>query len=331
MWKATALTTDDEHDHPRREAPAADAETSQRESDSPAAVAEGSAGQGVRWGVRIGAAATVSAMFLTLGLHGSNPAEGSAGASLEDVAASAATALAGTQLAEVTDAQMIDRVRRASAAARTARSQARAALTAQEEDPEPTIVGKRFTTVALNVRTRPNEDAKILVVLDRADKVTITDGKKAGWREVVYKGQTRWVKSAYLSKTKPKPRPKGPSSAPCSAYSGGSGMESGLTHNAIRVHRAVCAAFPSVTTYGGVRGGGGNHGSGRAVDIMVSGGTGDAIAAYVRAHAAQLGVTEVIWRQRIWTTQRASEGWRWMSDRGSATDNHYDHVHVTVG
>ncbi len=93
----------------------------------------------------------------------------------------------------------------------------------------------------------------------------------------------------------------------------------------------MCAEFPSVTTYGGTRGGGGNHGTGHAVDIMVSGGTGDEIAAYVRAHAAELGVTEVIWQQRIWTTQRASEGWRGMSDRGSATANHYDHVHVTVG
>ena len=63
---------------------------------------------------------------------------------------------------------------------------------------------------------------------------------------------------------------------------------------------------------------------------MVTGSTGDAIAAYVRANAAALGVTEVIWEQKIWTTQRASEGWRWMSNRGSATANHYDHVHVTT-
>ena len=37
------------------------------------------------------------------------------------------------------------------------------------------------------------------------------------------------------------------------------------------VHRAVCAAFPSITSYGTFRGGGGDHGSGRAIDIMVSG------------------------------------------------------------
>jgi hypothetical protein len=43
-----------------------------------------------------------------------------------------------------------------------------------------------------------------------------------------------------------------------------------------------------------------------------------------------LGVSEVIWSQRIWTVERSSDGWRWMEDRGSDTANHYDHVHVTV-
>jgi hypothetical protein len=54
------------------------------------------------------------------------------------------------------------------------------------------------------------------------------------------------------------------------------------------------------------------------------------IANWVRANASRLGVSEVLYSQRIWTVQRSSEGWRFMSDRGSATANHYDHVHVTV-
>jgi hypothetical protein len=57
---------------------------------------------------------------------------------------------------------------------------------------------------------------------------------------------------------------------------------------------------------------------------------GQQMANWVRAHAKQLGVSEVIYRQHIWTVQRSSEGWRGMSDRGSATANHYDHVHVSV-
>lgn len=105
---------------------------------------------------------------------------------------------------------------------------------------------------------------------------------------------------------------------------------SGVNARAAAVHRAVCAKFPSIRNYGGYRPGGGNHTAGRAVDIMVSGSLGWRVAKYVRANAGRLGATEVIYSRNIWTTQRSSEGWRWMSDRGSVTANHYDHVHVTT-
>jgi hypothetical protein len=214
---------------------------------------------------------------------------------------------------------------RAAAVSRSARSAERGTL--PTGDVEPEVVGTRYATVDLNVRKTPTEDAKVIAVLDAGDKVRITDVKTDGFRQVLYKDKVRWVKAEYLSKSKPKPRPAGPSSAPCAS---GSGVESGLRANTIAVHRAVCNAFPSISSYGGLRGGGGYHGQGRALDIMVSGSTGDAVANYVRAHAAQLGVSEVIWAQRIWTVQRAGEGWRWMSDRGGATANHYDHVHVST-
>ncbi|GAA1612912.1 hypothetical protein GCM10009733_006190 [Nonomuraea maheshkhaliensis] len=86
-------------------------------------------------------------------------------------------------------------------------------------------------------------------------------------------------------------------------------------------------------------GGRGEHHLGRACDFMLSRGTkpspgnqalGDAIAAWFQANAARLGVSYVIWKQRIWSPARAGEGWRTMSDRGGVTDNHFDHVHVTV-
>ena len=108
-------------------------------------------------------------------------------------------------------------------------------------------------------------------------------------------------------------------------------MESGLTPDAIAVHRAVCARFPQVTAFGGLRGGGGFHATGQAVDCMISAtGVGWELANWVRAHAQQLGVSEVIYSRKIWTVQRSGEGWRSMSDRGSPTANHYDHVHVSV-
>ena len=112
----------------------------------------------------------------------------------------------------------------------------------------------------------------------------------------------------------------------CSSYA----VERGLTQNAINVHRGVCANFPSIQTFGGLRASADNHGSGRALDVMVSGDAGWAVARWARANASSLGITEVIYAQQIWTTQRADEGWRSMSDRGSATANHYDHVHISV-
>jgi hypothetical protein len=38
----------------------------------------------------------------------------------------------------------------------------------------------------------------------------------------------------------------------------------------------------------------------------------------------------VIYAQKIWSVKRGGEGWRGMSDRGSVTANHYDHVHVST-
>lgn len=208
--------------------------------------------------------------------------------------------------------------------ARASRASTRMAVPASLAAPEITVTGKRWTTTALKVRTSPDEDADVVAILDSGDRVKITDAKLDGWRQVSFKGEGRWVKAAYLSKDKPEPAV---SAATCPD---GSGLESGLADTTVRVHRAVCHAFPSVSSYGGIRGSGGNHGTGHALDIMVSGGSGDDVAAYVRAHAGELGVTEVIWHQRIWTTQRSREGWRSMSDRGSATANHMDHVHVST-
>ena len=104
-----------------------------------------------------------------------------------------------------------------------------------------------------------------------------------------------------------------------------------MTAKSVSVLRTVCATFPDVESYGGYRADSGYHGQGRAVDIMVSGERGWEIAKWARENAQSLGVIEVIYSQKIWTTQRASEGWRSMADRGSATANHYDHVHLSIG
>ena len=105
------------------------------------------------------------------------------------------------------------------------------------------------------------------------------------------------------------------------------GKASGLSAHTVAVMKAVKARYPQVSF---ITAGAHDHVSGRAVDIMVTGRLGDEIAAYVRADSSSLGVSYVIWAQKIWSTQRSSEGWRGMPDRGSATANHFDHVHVSV-
>jgi LysM repeat protein len=70
------------------------------------------------------------------------------------------------------------------------------------------------------------------------------------------------------------------------------------------------------------------HPSGLALDYMVmsDAALGDAIAEYHIAHWDELGVEYVIWQQRILTSPDGV--WKAMADRGSATANHMDHVHV---
>jgi hypothetical protein len=196
------------------------------------------------------------------------------------------------------------------------------------------ITDRKYATTGLNVRTEPSNDASVVAVVSTGTKLAVTKTITNGFRYVSYHGKGRWVKNKYLSDTKPKSTTAsssgsgGISGAPCPS---GSSVESGLTPDAIRVHRAVCHRYPQVKTFLGVRTSSGLHGQGRALDCMISDSSvGWDIAKWVRANAKSLGVMEVIYHQQIWTVQRSSEGWRSMSDRGSPTANHMDHVHVSV-
>ncbi len=216
------------------------------------------------------------------------------------------------------------------AASKKAAAEARkAAAERRTKELRESIIGSRYTTAALKVRTKPAKNAKSVDVIDSAKKIKVTGTVEKGYRQIVVDGKARWVTNEYLSKKKPSAdSAAGVSGAACSKSSG---IESGLVSNAKLVYRAICAAFPEVSSYGGRRASNDFHGTGQAVDAMISdSAAGWRLANWVRAHASELGVTEVIYSQKIWTVQRSGEGWRGMSDRGSATANHYDHVHVSV-
>jgi hypothetical protein len=73
------------------------------------------------------------------------------------------------------------------------------------------------------------------------------------------------------------------------------------------------------------RGGTSDHPSGKAIDFMVDPSTGDDLADCALRNMDALGISYVIWQQRINT----GSGWEPMEDRGGATANHMDHVHVS--
>ena len=195
-----------------------------------------------------------------------------------------------------------------------------------------------WTTAPLNLWTTPGTDAKQVGVLDTGKRVLITGRKSDGRDELVVDGEARWVSAGYLTADKPEPAKSAPaattartataglSTAPCPDGS----VESGLTSEAVLVYRAVCHAYPQITTYGGWDAHG-EHASGKAIDIMTSDkALGDQIAAFLQSHASELDLYDVIWWDQIWTPERASEGWRDYGDHGSATANHMDHVHVST-
>lgn len=194
----------------------------------------------------------------------------------------------------------------------------------------PKVSGTKYTTTDVNLWSLPLTGI-LLDVIPKGTKVSVTGKVDGLYAEVVSDGKSRWVKSQYLSATKPVAQVVGAiSQAACKS---GSAMENGLTPDAIRVHRAICAMYPDISTYGGLRAGdtGSEHATGHAVDIMInSASEGQAIADWLKANYKKLGVSQLIWEQHIWTVQRSSEGWRAMPDRGSPTANHMDHVHVSV-
>ena len=92
-----------------------------------------------------------------------------------------------------------------------------------------------------------------------------------------------------------------------------------------------------ITSFSGYRpGDSGDHGKGLAIDFMVpeSSELGDKIAEYAIQNMASRGISYIIWKQRFYAPFDSKYGpantWNSMPDRGSVTENHYDHIHVSM-
>ena len=80
----------------------------------------------------------------------------------------------------------------------------------------------------------------------------------------------------------------------------------------------------------------GDHGKGLAADFIVGDNTelGNQVAADVTSNMTERGISYVIWQQQFYAPFESIYGpantWNQMPDRGSVTENHYDHVHVSM-
>lgn len=191
----------------------------------------------------------------------------------------------------------------------------------------PRVTGTRYATASLDIRSTSTDDYEAVSEVPRGTALRITGVIKRGRMQIIFDGAVRWVTAKYLAKTEPS-----------ATGGGGYAVEKGLKPNAVKLHRAAMKKFPQIVTYYGVRKDPiPDHPSGRALDLMLpsySSKSGQALGYVVRdwarAHARELGIQYVIFHQHIWNIERDSEGWRYMSNRGSDSANHINHVHITV-
>ena len=112
--------------------------------------------------------------------------------------------------------------------------------------------------------------------------------------------------------------------------------EENLQLNSVRMGRAIAMNFPEIDTIGGWRPSDAvadDHPAGRAVDVMIPQWQsdkgvelGDQVTEYVLGNWDYFHVDYIIWRQQLIYPDSTSA----MEDRGSPTQNHFDHVHISL-
>lgn len=271
------------------------------------------------WYVRARRHAAVMAGAASLGV--------AAVATLGSTPATVPVASADTQIA-APQGDIVTEALDGSAPVRASRSSAERAPLPSAVRAEARIEGSKYAQKTVPVRADSSASSPVLATIHKGKQVQVTGKTRGKWTEIIHNDLSRWVSTELVGDSEPKlgPTEGTISTAPCAI---GSGVESGLQADTVRVYRAVCARFPQIASYGGLAGRG-EHATGHSLDIMVRGQLGWEISEFLQANRTQLGVSYLIYEQRIWTVQRGGEGWRGMSDRGGDTANHYDHVHVTT-
>lgn len=128
------------------------------------------------------------------------------------------------------------------------------------------------------------------------------------------------------------------SSDSSSSYKGGEGelpKAEGIKPHVEEFRQIIYKKF-GISEIGGYRPGDPqDHGQGLALDVMVPEGSklGDDVAQFAIDNMQAAGITYIIWKQRFYmgvdNKYGAANTWNKMEDRGSVTENHFDHVHIS--
>jgi uncharacterized protein YraI len=198
---------------------------------------------------------------------------------------------------------------------------------AQEEEGEvkafvtgcQTTGGTLITSDALNLRTGPGTGYAIITTIPLGSKVTVQQSCPSStyWYNVKYGTSTGWAHGDWLKNMRSVTVSGGPVLSHVQSYA-----------------NAMCSATGAcgISTYEG------HHPTrDRALDTLVSSAYGSypSDGNYLGDRVAQMALNQwssyrfwyVIWKQRI--NYNDGAGWQWMADRGSITQNHYDHVHTS--
>lgn len=200
-----------------------------------------------------------------------------------------------------------------------------------EEAPQATIPTEKQETQA-STQAESAVEATTTPVEEKATETTATSSEEASSNEA-----TAAVSTYQPEETKTTSATYAAPAAP--DYAGlavAKAENAGLQPQTAAFKEEIANLF-GITSFSGYRpGDSGDHGKGLAIDFMVpeSSELGDKIAEYAIQNMASRGISYIIWKQRFYAPFDSKYGpantWNPMPDRGSVTEDHYDHVHVSM-
>ena len=201
----------------------------------------------------------------------------------------------------------------------------------EEAAPQATTPAKKQETQA-SIQTESAVEATTMPVEEKVTETTATSSEEAPSSEA-----TPVVSTYQPEETKPASTTYAAPAAP--DYAGlavAKSENAGLQPQTAAFKKEIANLF-GITSFSGYRpGDSGDHGKGLAIDFMVpeSSELGDKLAEYAIQNMASRGISYIIWKQRFYAPFDSKYGpantWNPMPDRGSVTENHYDHVHVSM-